>query len=113
MINIKKFLTDTKLLQADVIENFFKPTNTKYLAFVFNDGSSKKRLGNLKIRGSLTSTIRTNWVIDTTKTSSAFPITKYEETTKEGFGSVDSNKNLIVDGINGEIYIILQFQNGN
>lgn len=113
VINIKNILTDTKLLHPDVIDKFFKQTNKNYLAFVFNDDSSIKRLGNLKILGSLTSTIRTNWVTDTSKTNSTFQITTYEQTINGGFGSVDSNKNLIVDGINSEIYIILHFQNGN
>jgi hypothetical protein len=113
VIDIKKFLTDTKLLHPDVIEKLLDPTNTKYLAFVFNDGSSIKRLGNLKIQGSLSSTIRTNWVNDSSKTNSTFQITTYKDTIIEGFGSVDSNKHLIVHDIYSEIYIILLFQNGN
>ena len=106
---IKRILTHSNLLKSDVINKIFDDSNEDYLGLVYNEGTTVKHLlGNLKINGSISSNISSNWLTTSKETT----IT-YNDTKSSNYGTMDGDFLIVNNTLSDNIWIILQFKNNN
>lgn len=104
---LKRLLNHSNLLTSDVIDKIFDDSNEDYLGLVYNEGTTVNHLlGNLKVIGSISSNISSNWLT----TSKATNIT-YNDTKSSNYGTMDGDFLLVNDTLSENIWIILQFKN--
>ena len=100
-------MNHSNLLTSDVIDKIFDDSNEDYLGLVYNEGTTVNHLlGNLKVNGSISSNISSNWLT----TSKATNIT-YNDTKSSNYGTMDGDFLLVNDTLSENIWIILQFKN--